>query len=339
MWYEKRPLSLDQQISLMSSRGLDCSDKARAEKWLRHAGYYRLSAYFIPFRIDRATTEAFVPGTTFNQILDLYKFDCGLRLLVLQALDRIEVSVRARLTYHFALDLGPFGYIDQTNFSPWFDHPELLSTIAREERRSSEVFIKHYRKKYTEPHLPIWMVTEILSFGAISRMYEAAKPATRKQIARDFNQPHAVFASWLHCLAAVRNICAHHNRLWNRELAIRPKLPELWKSAPIDNGRFYVVALILQSLLSIVAPQSRWSVRLKNLIDQHSAVNLHAMRFPADWQEVEPWASAHSENRKALTIPRPNPGEQKAETETVPPPIESRSRTKRTQPGVSAWRP
>jgi abortive infection bacteriophage resistance protein len=116
MLYGKPALSYQQQVTLLTNRGLDCCDQDRTVEWLQRIGYYRLSAYFIPFRITG--TDDFRAGTRIDQIIDLYKFDCGLRLLVLQALDRIEVGVRAIITYHLSHELGAFGYTDPANFKP-----------------------------------------------------------------------------------------------------------------------------------------------------------------------------------------------------------------------------
>ena len=108
MLYSKPPLLYEQQLALLTSRGLDCRDAARTIEWLQRIGYYRLSAYFIPFRVPG--TDNFRPGTTLDQVVDLYKFECILRLLLLQALDRIEVGVRAVITYRLAHELGAFGH-------------------------------------------------------------------------------------------------------------------------------------------------------------------------------------------------------------------------------------
>jgi abortive infection bacteriophage resistance protein len=170
MKYNKPALSYEDQLNLLVSRKLTCSDRARALEWLKRIGYYRLSAYFIPFRT--IGSDDFLAGTTLDSVVDLYKFDGNLRLLVMQAMDRIEVAVRGSITHHMAHTLGPFGYADANNFDPTYKHAELLRTIAREEKRSAELFVDHYRGKYTsEPHLPIWMATELVSFGALSMMY------------------------------------------------------------------------------------------------------------------------------------------------------------------------
>lgn len=289
MKYAKPALLYPDQLALLISRKLDCGDHGRAIEWLQRIGYYRLSAYFIPFR-DPATHD-FRSGTTLDQIIDLYKFDGGLRLLTMQAMDRIEVAVRAVVTYEMAHELGAFGYADPANFDMAFDHAGFLRLIAREEKRSSETFVEHYRAKYTsETHLPVWMATELISFGALSQMYANLRAKLRKRIARRFNQPAPVFLSWLHALTAIRNVCAHHSRLWNRELAVKPELPNAWKAQGIDNRRFYIIALIIQTLLDEVSPQSRWKERLKAHLDAYPAVDLAQMHFPPSWYQQPPWA-------------------------------------------------
>jgi abortive infection bacteriophage resistance protein len=288
MKYTKPHLPYEDQVDLLTRRGLDCPDRDRALLWLKRIGYYRLSAYFIPFK--DAATGNFRPGTAFDQIVDLYKFDSDLRRLVLEALGSIEINVRAVITYHIAKDLGVFGYADSANFAPAFNHADFLNILRREEKRSTELFVEHYRTKYTsETELPVWMATELISFGALSKMYESLRKGLRKKIARDFNQPQSVFVSWLHSLAAVRNVCAHHSRLWNRELAVKPELPTAWKTSGIGNERFYSIALIIQTLLTDPLPDSQWGEQLKALFNAHPTVNLRAMQFPADWQTLTPW--------------------------------------------------
>jgi abortive infection bacteriophage resistance protein len=289
MKYSKPHLPYEDQVDLLIRRGLDCPDRGRSLLCLKQIGYYRLSAYFIPFK-DTATGN-FRPGTAFEQIIDLYKFDVDLRRLVLEALDAIEISVRAVITYEIGKDLGVFGYADPANFATAFNHADFLKILRREESRSTEVFIGHYRAKYTsETDLPVWMATELISFGALSKMYEHLRTSFRKKIAREFNQPQPVFVSWLHALTAIRNVCAHHSRLWNRELAVKPELPVAWKANGIGNDRFFVIALIIQTLLADIAPDSRWGERLKALFNAHPTVNLRAMQFPVNWQNLPPWS-------------------------------------------------
>ena len=276
MKYSKSHLPYEDQVYLLILRGHACADRASTLFWLKRIGCYRLSAYFFPFK--DAATGNFRPGTTFEQIIDLYRFDADLRLLVREALDRIEISVRAVTTYEIGKDLGVFGYSDRANFATGIQSCRLHENSPARRGGSTEVFIGHYRTKYTsETELPVWMATELVSFGALSRMYEHLRTSQRKRIACEFNRLQPVFVSRLHILTAIRNVCAHHNRLWNRELVVKPELPVAWKANGISNDRFYVIALIIQTLLAYISPDSRWGGRLKALFDAHLAVNLRAM--------------------------------------------------------------
>ncbi len=286
--YKKPALTYSAQIALLESRGLVITDRTEAEQWLEKVGYYRLSGYFVPFKLSGADT--FKPAVTFQNVVGLYRFDSQLRLLFMEALDRIEIAVRAVLTYDLAHAFGPFGHIYPSNFIRGFDHRTFMVSIDREEKRSRELFIRHYRATYSDFELPIWIATELLSLGGLSIMYAHLPPNRRKKIARPLNTPEAVLVSWLHSLTNIRNICAHHSRLWNRELPVRPTLLHAWRSASISNDRVYCVALILQHLLTAVSAADQWKAKLKTLFNQYPDVNLSAMQFPAGWQTVPPWA-------------------------------------------------
>ena len=124
-------------------------------------------------------------------------------------------------------------------------------------KRSREVFIGHYKKKYHgSKYFPIWIVTEVISFGALSQLFAGLRAYDQKEISKHFKAPHIVFKSWLHNLVYVRNICAHHARLWNRSLAIKPKIPKntpLWhKPYSIPNGKVFSTLSVLYYMMKII---------------------------------------------------------------------------------------
>jgi abortive infection bacteriophage resistance protein len=288
MKFSKPALTYDDQIALLRTRGLDLGDENRTRRWLKRIGYYRLSAYFVPFKI--AGSDAYRSGATFDQVIGLYKFDCRLRLLFLQAMDRVEIGLRSLITYQLAHRLGAFGYADPNNFAPSYDHKKFMEILNYEEKRAAELFVKHYRTKYTsEKYLPIWMVTELVPFGTLSKLVEHTRTRVRKRLAKEFSLPEPVFISWLHTIAYIRNVCAHHNRLWNRELAVMPTLPKEWTVDGIRNDRIYCVALMMQYLLTFIAPNCSWKERLKLIFLEHPDIDLAAMTFPANWMELPPW--------------------------------------------------
>lgn len=289
MHYIKPALSFDQQLDLLRQRGLSVADNARALHWLRQISYYRLSAYCLPFKDG----ENFRAGTDFNDIAGLYIFDRKLRLLVLDAIERIEVSIRTAITYEIAHAYGPFGHTESARFSPRFDHARFMDDLGREERRARETFASHFRGKYaSEAHLPVWMATELLSMGTMSMLYEALVPDLKRRIAAAYGIDVQFLASWLHALTYLRNVCAHHKRLWNRQFAIRPRFPSrnrAWPHAIPDNGRLYAMLAVLRHMLLVVSPQCRWRERLFELFDTHPTVPLSAMQVPPDWRKSQLW--------------------------------------------------
>jgi abortive infection bacteriophage resistance protein len=291
MRYEKPARVFESQLDLLVGRGLTVANRLVAIRWLKNVSYYRLSAYMLPFKA--AGVEAFIPGTTFEQITDLYRFDRRLRLILLEAIERIEIALRAAVTYELAICKGPFAHTERRNFDCRFDHQKMLDEIATMERDSNETFVVHYRDKYfSEPHLPIWMATELLSFGYLSRMYAAVEPAIKNKFARGFDVDKMYVQNWTHVLNYVLNVCAHHCRLWNRELAIKPRLPAVarnWPYGEVPNDRLYSVLVIVRHSLSRLFPNTGWHRRLFALFDEFPQVPRERMGIPENWREIAPW--------------------------------------------------
>lgn len=297
MNYAKPALTFAQQAALLQSRGLIAASVADIEARLRAVSYYRLSAYWHPFR---RPDESLLPGTTLEQVWRRYVFDRHLRLLVMDAVERVEVALlRTRMVEQFTVTYGPFGHRQWRNFKPDFapaDHTKLLLDIDQSAARSREVFVEHFHAKYTaEPHLPLWMAAEIMTFGQLFTFFRQLNRTEQQGLAAPFGLLPPVLESWLHALNYVRNTCAHHARLWNRELPIRPRVPDRrhqpdWHvPAPPANDRIYVVLLLLRHLLRHVAPQSRWVDRLHKLLTDYPEIPIVSMGFPANWPACPLW--------------------------------------------------
>lgn len=289
----KLALSFAQQVAVLQSRGMVVSDAAAAEFYLRHLNYYRLGAYWLPFEADHAT-HVFRPGTRFEDVLNLYVFDRELRLLVLDALERVEVSVRTQWAYQLAHCHGPHAHLDAAVAYRADWHQRHLDKLTEEVERSEETFIRHLLDTYAEPLPPTWAVCEVMSLGLLSHWYSNLKPMpTRRRIAAPYGVDEAVLQSWLHHLTVVRNTCAHHARLWNRDLTVCPQVPRSKPAALKDqfqpgSQRLYNTLLILLYLMDVVAPGSRWRHRLIALIEAH-AIDTAAMGFPTDWKSRPMW--------------------------------------------------
>lgn len=304
MHFDKPPLSLADQVALWRSRGLQVADVPRAVRYLDNIGYYRLSAYCLPFEVLPAAGERrqhqFIPGTTFEQVLQLYIFDRKLRLLVIEAIERLEVAVRTRWAHAMSLRHGAHAHMDSACFKDPRWHAQNLASLARDMEHSTETFVVHYRATYTSPDLPpIWAVVETMSLGALSHWVKNTRDNVAKQtVANSLGLPTVeVMERVLHVLTPIRNACAHHSRLWNRRLPM--KLPHIKRQAsnlvppesPHHQANYlYNPLALLAVMLNTMNPGTTWAARLVRLLDTElPADRLSAMGFPQDWRTRPVW--------------------------------------------------
>ena len=295
----KPAITLDAQVGLLIARGMDVPDKQRARHYLQFIGYYRLSGYWRYFAdYSDPNKERLRSGTTFESVLNLYIFDRKLRVLLLDAFERIEVAVKAELSQSVGLAAGSFWLCEATNFDRGA-HPYIEKDVKEaignpEAQNAQHVFIKHFYSKYSDAYPPSWMVMEALSFGAVSRIYKSLKGALRKPVAEAFKTQHDVFESWLHALAFGRNVCAHHCRVWNRAFTIKPKIPKpyraLWPAASHD--KLYILCCLIHHMMVVIADDSDWANRLRQLVNNRPGVPLEKMGYPEDWERSSFWAFA-----------------------------------------------
>ncbi len=294
--FTKPPTTYAQQVALLQARGMQVGDPAAAAFYLQHINYYRLGAYWLPFEADHGS-HRFQPGTRFEQVLNLYIFDRELRLLVLDAIERIEVSIRAQWAYQMAHSHGPHGHLEPTLARKRHHWQTNLEKLTKEVERSDETFIAHLTATYAEALPPVWAVCEVMSVGLLSRWYSNLKPAdTRRAIAKVYGLDEGVLGSWLHHLTYIRNTAAHHSRLWNREFTITPELP---RSKPTHlagqftpgSRKLYNTLVMLLHFMDVISPGHHWRLRLVALIRQHGA-STGAMDFPQDWSERPIWQEA-----------------------------------------------
>ncbi len=309
MLYNKPPTTLDQQADLLVARGMACPDPDEVRRYLGAIGYYRLSAYWLPMETpatgDQVRSKAFKPGVSFNDVLAIYVFDRKLRLLVMEAIERIEIHVRASWTNRMTLAHGPHAHLDPRLFVNGWEHAQMTATLAKAVQESSETFIKHYLRKYKAPYMPpLWSVCETMTLGALSKWVKSTKDNSVKQsVARSLNLPTVeILDGVLEALALVRNICAHHNRLWNRRLLKRiPNIKRLGADIvfeptdPASDQRqpqnlIYNVLVVILHVLQAQNTDSSYPERLRNLIDSVDDAQRGAMGFPQDWRQRPVWS-------------------------------------------------
>lgn len=270
------------------------SDTKTAKHYLSHLNYYRIGAYWLQYEDDH-DTHTFKPNTKFDNVIALYVFDRELRLLIMDAIERIEVSVRTHFAYELAHIYGPHAHLNKPLFKEK-NYDDCLEKLENEINRSKETFIKHYKNTYTTPaQPPIWAVVEVMSFGQLSFWFSSIKSRhDRKKISSYYNIDDKVLASFLHHISYVRNICAHHGRLYNRKLVIKPTIPKhpvkLASAININTaGYLYNTLVMLEYMMNIISPEHHWSEKLKLLIKNNRLVNVSHAGFPDKWEKEPIW--------------------------------------------------
>ncbi len=292
--YKKTFLSYQAQISLLKSRGMNFANVDKALHLLENISYYRFSGYWYPLLSDKQN-HIFKPAADFETAFKLYKFDRELRRLITGELEKIEIAVRSKMTYVLSTVHGTFWIENSALFSSISTYKSTCIKIQDELSRSDEEFIVAFKSKYTNPFPPSFILLEITSFGLLSRLYGNLKPGKlKKDIAHLFGLSDKVFASWLHSLVYVRNVCAHHARIWNRPMSIQPLFPKNASATWIINRQvginrvFYALSMIIY-LLNIINPRHTFKQKLENLFLKYPNVDRAAMGFPIDWHTEPLW--------------------------------------------------
>lgn len=292
--YSKTALHYNDQLQQLKSRGLYVENDAKALHLLENISYYRLSGYWFPLLQDKQN-HIFKRNATFDTAFQLYCFDRELRRLILSELEKIEIAIRAKMIYFLSHQHGPFWFQDAVLFKNASFHTNCLSKIETEFDRSDEEFIIAFKNKYTDPLPPSWMLMEIISFGTLSMLYKNLKPGQNKRaIAHYFGLDDNTFESWLHAIVYIRNVCAHHTRLWNRVMSIQPRIPKKphrdWLSnTSINNNRTFFILSIIIYLLNVINPNHSFKIKIFNLFAKYSNVDANALGFPANWRTELLW--------------------------------------------------
>jgi abortive infection bacteriophage resistance protein len=288
--YTKPALPPADLLAHLAARGLLIPDHDAALHALEYVGYYRLLVYMRPFqRTDVGAVPTFVPGTTFADVVELYEFDRELRLLCLNAVERVEVALRGAIVSQVAVAHGPHFYLEPTHFDRLGAFVDFYQTACREKRYLG---IRHYESRYSQPDVPpIWAIMEAITYGTLSRLFAGLCLSHRKAVALRFGYDEKVLASWFRSLNLVRNMCAHHNRLWNAPMNVdQPMAARKLLSELARTDLLYARTIVLGELLSIIQPAMEWKRRLTTLICRYPAVPTAAMGFPADWASRPFWS-------------------------------------------------
>jgi len=297
MKYNKPSLTISEQISALKDKGLIINDHDFAASCLSNISYYRLRAYTYPFQDNNNQNHPFIDIITFEDIIELYKFDQLLRLLLFDAFEKIEIAFRTQVIYQWAIVHGSHWQIDPSLYRSSVIFAQHIFSLQGEINRSNETFIKHYTSKYTIPsEPPSWMSLEVSSMGLLSQLFQNLKKGKPKMnVTHHFGLNDVnLLENWLHCFSNIRNVCAHHGRLWNRRftthiiIPTNPVFPFIEKSI-IYPYKLYPSLCAMVYIINIISPGCGFKEKIKSLMNMCPLKQEHEMGFPYSWKQDKFW--------------------------------------------------
>lgn len=327
--YTKKWLSVEEQLQKLESSGVSIPNRDTGIQLLRAVGYYRLTGYLYPFRKSETYIDdsgrmrvnilgTYRAGTSIDDAVALIDFDRSLRMLVLEGIERIEISLRMQIGYTLGRE-SPFAHLDPCQFVSSFTDPRtdpdtgapepsrhealIIRTYDRQSG-SDESFVAHFRRKY-DGQMPIWALTEIMELGHLSRMYAGLKNSLATEIAATYGAPSKrIMSSWIASLNYVRNVSAHHARLFNRKLVSAPKRPGKGHAPLLDHLKdeesskqvfgLYNVLAVMAYLLHSIDPECGWVGRVVSLLEtfpESDVLTSACLGVPTEWSTLELWQS------------------------------------------------
>ena len=296
-----------EQVALLRSRGMEIKDPTQAAHVLATRNYYRLSGYWYSARvIDFASgkpTDTFQPGTSLDLCTDLYEFDARLRSAVFTTLAPIELALRALLGHHLG-EIDPLVHLNvkQLNavactpdrkYPHKTQHQVWLTKYAEAVRSSREDFVTHHRNQYGG-QLPVWVAVEIMDWGMLSHLYRFSPHKVRNEIARLCAMTAPQLESVLKSLNVLRNLSAHHARLFNRGFDIKPKPIDHKLMDPVNrltHRLFGQISIIRFLHLQLTLEGSELLPHTLETFPHNKIIPFSRTGAPDHWQDLPLWAN------------------------------------------------
>jgi len=308
--YSKSPLKYEEQADLLVSRGL-IADKNQLIEILKKINYYRISGYLYFFRLKGR--ESYIEGTELRKVLEIYYFDQNLRKILFKPIEEIEIKLKAFLGYYLAHTYGAFGYLEEKYFNidcnqtalQYFEkekikynynkYKEMKESLKYSLSHSKDSFVKHFLETYNDEFPPIWIATELLTFGEMITLFKCLKESDLTLFSDELKIPQKVFISWIVSVNALRNICAHHGRLWKRKTGGIPMIPRGskymdWNNINnVDNNILYLHITILHYLCKHYSLNIEWENEMAVLFSENASITRADYGFSDEWKKTIIW--------------------------------------------------
>lgn len=292
----KSPEVLCKQVEKLLEHGCEITDFEQALLILSKINYYKLSAYFLPFRL---TPDTYMPGTTLFKVYKIYEFERKLSSFLYGVIQEIEVFIKTQIAYYHSNKYGALGYTDDSKVKPSHiaKHSVLIQQFNNEVRRNSDLpFVKHHIDNYNG-NFPFWVAVELFSLGNTSQFFAQMLTSDQKTVANiisGITGTHWTYKqldSCLHCLTILRNKCAHFSRIYYSQFSATPKLPITDDKKAYIKGRKYVYLFPYIFVLKDLYPSpENWCsilTGLKSMIEEYNEfIDIQHIGFPDNWEDL-----------------------------------------------------
>ena len=308
---DKPAYTILDQITLLKQRKMLFKNEEQAYNLLKNISYYRLKGYWCDVQIDTAQ-HIFQPNTYFEDIIERYDFDRQLRQILFGGIEQIEIAVRTKMIYHLSIAYSGLWYLNHDLFDSTTyiidgkrktAHCKVLEDLQKELDRTQEIFIKEHQLKHPKQSPEAWKLLEITSMGTLSKLYKNMKITLPEKsiISKEMgiNSPH-VFCSWLESIAYMRNIIAHHSRLWSRTMTKRPSMKLNnpiggWFNQPLKQGQidkpFSIISCMVY-LCNFLNFTNEIKPKILDLIQTYPNLPIYKLGFFNQWHSEPLWQLA-----------------------------------------------
>ena len=295
----KPPYTIDEQINLLKLRGMLFKEEANAQDLLKNISYYRLKGYWWDMQ-DDYSLHTFKPDTYFEDVIARYNFDSQLRTILFDALETIEIALRTKMIYHLSLKYGGLWYLNESIFIDNDKYKKHVEDLKKEFVRSQELFIKDQKIRHPNNDADSWKILEIASFGTLSKLYKNLQYQLEEKtiIAKEFGlNRHSELYSWLEPITYIRNIIAHHSRLWSRNMVKKPtdhlNNPKgLWFANPLTSVQTKKPFLIISCMVYLcnqITPNHQIKTKILKLIEDNPKIPIYKLGFLNNWENEPIW--------------------------------------------------
>lgn len=283
-------------------------DEANAPHFLQNISYYRLKGYWWDMQADY-TLHTFNNNIYFEDIVDRYNFDRHLRLILFDAIERIEISLRTKMIYHMSMRYGGLWYLNPKLFVRQnitiagvtkTIHLHTIDELRKEFGRSQEIFIKDHRNRYPMEDADAWKILEVASLGTLSKLYKNLEHQLpeKSMIAKQMGlHLHSELSSWLEAITYVRNIIAHHSRLWSRNMVKKPveslnnPIGQWFQNAllPVQSKKPFLIISCMLYLCNFITPGHHIKAKVLELFTDSPTIPIYKLGFLNNWEEEPIW--------------------------------------------------